>query len=84
MWHPSLADWLATCFSQVWTWHRRSLTRRSLAQLDGAALIDIGRTEAERRRECAKWFWQGRPAIHGDLERRVRARTAVGFRAQAL
>jgi len=26
--------------------------------LDAHLLADIGRSEAERRRECCKWFWQ--------------------------
>jgi uncharacterized protein YjiS (DUF1127 family) len=39
-------------------WFRRSETRRRLRQLDGRELADIGQTEAERQRECAKWFWQ--------------------------
>lgn len=41
------------------TWCRRAATRRALRCLDAHALADIGLTEAERRRECAKWFWQG-------------------------
>ena len=39
-------------------WRRRSKTRKVLQQLDPRELADIGRTEAERKRECAKWFWQ--------------------------
>jgi uncharacterized protein YjiS (DUF1127 family) len=38
--------------------HRRSRTRRALQQLDARELADIGRTEAERKSEYAKWFWQ--------------------------
>jgi uncharacterized protein YjiS (DUF1127 family) len=29
-----------------------------LQQLDARGLADIGRTEAERKSECAKRFWQ--------------------------
>ena len=41
------------------TWLRRAATRRSLRELDALALADIGISESCRRRECAKWFWQG-------------------------
>jgi uncharacterized protein YjiS (DUF1127 family) len=40
-------------------WLRRSRTRRQLCCLDARELLDIGRSEAERQRECARWFWQG-------------------------
>jgi uncharacterized protein YjiS (DUF1127 family) len=39
-------------------WRRRARTRRALQQVDARELADIGRTEAERKSECAKWFWQ--------------------------
>jgi uncharacterized protein YjiS (DUF1127 family) len=39
-------------------WLRRAATRRDLRDLAAHQLVDIGRSEAERRRECAKWFWQ--------------------------
>lgn len=39
-------------------WMIRLKTRRRLGQLDAAALADVGITEAQRQRECAKWFWQ--------------------------
>jgi uncharacterized protein YjiS (DUF1127 family) len=39
-------------------WLRRIRTRQQLRVLDAAQLDDIGRSEAERRHECAKWFWQ--------------------------
>lgn len=39
-------------------WLRRSATRRRLQDLDKRRLDDVGLTETERRRECAKWFWQ--------------------------
>jgi uncharacterized protein YjiS (DUF1127 family) len=39
-------------------WLRRARTRADLRELDAHRLADIGVTEAERARECAKWFWQ--------------------------
>jgi len=33
-------------------------TRRHLRALDARLLADIGCAESDRRRECAKWFWQ--------------------------
>jgi len=39
-------------------WRRRSRTRKALQQLGPRELADIGRTEGERKSECAKWFWQ--------------------------
>jgi uncharacterized protein YjiS (DUF1127 family) len=39
-------------------WRTRSETRRHLAQLTASRLADIGYNEDQRRRECAKWFWQ--------------------------
>jgi len=39
-------------------WRRRMSTRTVLRELDAHLLADIGRTEKERRAECAKWFWQ--------------------------
>lgn len=40
-----------------WRWRRR--TRRQLARLDGYGLKDIGLSECDRWRECAKPFWRG-------------------------
>jgi uncharacterized protein YjiS (DUF1127 family) len=40
-------------------WHHRATSRRYLAVLDATALRDVGLTDAERRAECDKWFWQG-------------------------
>ncbi len=42
----------------VSAWVARWLRRRELARLETYRLPDIGMSEAERRRECAKWFWQ--------------------------
>jgi len=39
-----------------WRWRRR--TRRHLAQLDEHGLKDIGLSECDRWRECAKPFWR--------------------------
>ncbi|QCK85806.1 DUF1127 domain-containing protein [Phreatobacter aquaticus] len=50
------------CFSAfrslVRIWRERRDTRIHLGELEAHHLADIGLTEAERRRECAKWFWQ--------------------------
>jgi uncharacterized protein YjiS (DUF1127 family) len=40
-------------------WRRRARSRRALARLGAHELRDIGISEAERRHECAKAFWQG-------------------------
>ena len=37
-------------------WFMRLRTRRRLRDLDAAALDDVGISEPERQRECAKWF----------------------------
>jgi uncharacterized protein YjiS (DUF1127 family) len=39
-------------------WLQRMSTRHHLRELDARQLEDIGCTEQERWRECAKWFWQ--------------------------
>ena len=36
----------------------RARSRRHLAALDGYMLKDIGLSEADRRRECARPFWR--------------------------
>ena len=51
-----LAARAAKAAASVWLDRLRS--RRRLAALDPRELADIGRTEPERWRECAKWFWQ--------------------------
>jgi uncharacterized protein YjiS (DUF1127 family) len=40
------------------TWRLRRKTRRHLRGLDARLLADVGLSEADRARECAKWFWQ--------------------------
>jgi uncharacterized protein YjiS (DUF1127 family) len=47
-----------TSLATVRAWLTRLKTRRRLRELDAAALADVGITEDERQRECAKWFWQ--------------------------
>jgi uncharacterized protein YjiS (DUF1127 family) len=39
-------------------WQQRSWTRRALSRLDDRALGDVGISREQRKRECAKWFWQ--------------------------
>jgi uncharacterized protein YjiS (DUF1127 family) len=45
-------------------WLRRGRTRRQLRDLDARELLDIGVSESQRDRECARWLWQG---SDGDL-----------------
>ncbi len=40
-----------------WYWGVR--TRRQLAELDTHGLRDIGLSDADRKRECARRFWHG-------------------------
>jgi uncharacterized protein YjiS (DUF1127 family) len=47
------------CATRLSIWVHRAVTRQTLCELDARTLADIGCTEDERRRECAKWFWQG-------------------------
>jgi uncharacterized protein YjiS (DUF1127 family) len=49
---------LKTVCLTVGTWWRRSRTRIALREVDSRLVADIDRTEVERQRECAKWFWQ--------------------------
>jgi uncharacterized protein YjiS (DUF1127 family) len=51
------ALWRA-CAGTLSVWIRRAATRQALRELDDRLLADIGRTERDRRRECAKWFWR--------------------------
>ncbi len=39
-------------------WSSLTRTRRQLARLERHELPDIGLTQRQRQRECAKWFWQ--------------------------
>lgn len=38
-------------------WYGRARTRFVPQELDARGLADVGLTEAQRRHECAKWFW---------------------------
>ncbi len=38
-------------------WRRRARARRDLSKLDTHMLRDIGLSDAEARRECARPFW---------------------------
>jgi uncharacterized protein YjiS (DUF1127 family) len=49
---------LAMARASVAIWRRRMSTRAALRRLDAHFLPDVGLIEEERRRECAKWFWQ--------------------------
>jgi len=40
------------------TWHDRARQRYQLAQLDEAALKDLGLSRVDVARECRKPFWQ--------------------------
>jgi uncharacterized protein YjiS (DUF1127 family) len=43
---------------RVRIWITRVKTRQRLRELDLRQLADVGLSEAERQRECMKWFWQ--------------------------
>ena len=47
-----------SCAATLRVWIRHATTRQALRELDARLLADIGRTERERRHECAKWFWR--------------------------
>jgi len=51
---PSLAHLRAL----IAIWRRRSRTRQQLAALDARALADIGISDAQRRCECRRPFWE--------------------------
>ncbi|MBI3451807.1 MAG: DUF1127 domain-containing protein [Rhodospirillales bacterium] len=50
---------IRAAYAKAAIWLRRLRTRRRLRELEPRLMADVGITEAERRRECAKWFWQG-------------------------
>jgi len=54
----SQGRWAAALRSTIAIWRRRVATRRALHEVETWRLSDIGCSEAERRVECAKWFWQ--------------------------
>jgi uncharacterized protein YjiS (DUF1127 family) len=48
----------ATARATAALWLRRIASRSHLRELDARLLKDIGFSEWEREKECAKWFWQ--------------------------
>jgi uncharacterized protein YjiS (DUF1127 family) len=58
MWRTILANGIRASLARARIWFRRLKTRRGLHELDARELDDIGLTERQRQRECAKWFWQ--------------------------
>jgi len=40
------------------SWAIRHRTRSQFRRLDTRSLADVGLSEADRQRECSKWFWQ--------------------------
>jgi len=54
----AVAGWLQGGLTMLRVWQGRCRTRRALERLEFFRLADIGLTEAVRRRECAKRFWQ--------------------------
>ena len=49
---------LTTIISVLQLWHRNLRTRRQLQTLPRERYADIGLSEATKRAECEKWFWQ--------------------------
>jgi uncharacterized protein YjiS (DUF1127 family) len=43
---------------RIRVWLTRRNTRQRLRELDLRQLADAGLSEADRQRECMKWFWQ--------------------------
>jgi len=52
-----LPPWMALAFQELGAWIERSRQRRRLAELNDAALKDIGLTRADVRIEANKPFW---------------------------
>jgi uncharacterized protein YjiS (DUF1127 family) len=53
--------WRALCAfvsAAMARWRRRSKTRRHLRALSERQLEDVALSDAQQRRESAKWFWQ--------------------------
>jgi uncharacterized protein YjiS (DUF1127 family) len=53
---PTSRRFLPVTRAIVAIWGRQMSTRAALRELEPHLLADIGKTEKERRRECAKWF----------------------------
>jgi uncharacterized protein YjiS (DUF1127 family) len=49
---------LARLRAMIALWRRRWRTRRQLATLNARALADIGISDAQRRSECRRPFWE--------------------------
>ena len=52
-----LPPWIALAVQRLGAWTERSRQRRQLAELDDAALKDIGLTRTDVRTEADKPFW---------------------------
>lgn len=57
-WRPTGAGPLARAATALMEWHERVRQRYRLAELDDAALNDLGLSRADVRREIRKPFWQ--------------------------
>jgi uncharacterized protein YjiS (DUF1127 family) len=49
---------LVEAIDQLLVWIERSRQRGQLAQIDGAAMHDLGISRADLEAECRKHFWQ--------------------------
>jgi uncharacterized protein YjiS (DUF1127 family) len=58
MWPTAIATGVRARLARARIWLTRVKTRGRLQELDARELLDIGLTEPQRRRECAKRFWQ--------------------------
>ncbi|WP_413204850.1 DUF1127 domain-containing protein [Rhodospirillum sp. A1_3_36] len=47
--------WISLSVARLRRWLERRAQRRELARLDPALLHDLGLSEEDRRKECAKW-----------------------------
>jgi len=50
--------WIETVLKLIRLWAARHTQRKVLSEMEDHRLSDIGRSRAEARRECKKWFWQ--------------------------
>jgi len=57
-WQTAVANGIRANLAKARIWLVRAKTRGRLHELDTRELEDIGLTEGQRGRECAKWFWQ--------------------------
>lgn len=56
------ATLLRVLLNRLGDWYVCARSRRHLAELDGRMLKDIGLSESDRRRECARPFWHASDA----------------------